>query len=199
MFAQPVVVEIQGIALVPEFNDYDKSILYRCLKDKEDIHLHLSLERLIEDRLVHCPYELYRGITEPELNRIADLGEGDRFYFERVTSFSTKREIAAEFSNTYGYGTRTVIKIESGHLGFPYSDKMSIILYETPDIEYMTGKLNTKSAARLKRIEDYEMVVSEEEWMISGNMEFEIVSITNEEYPIGISSSMRTVYTVRIV
>lgn len=184
---------------LPEFADHEISIMNQCMRDKECIDLHKQLEELIESRLEYCDFPLYRGISQIELDKICDLYPGDKFYFNRVTSFSLDREIAAEFSNTYGYGTRVILKLESGHLAFPYSSKQCIILENTPDIEYMINRKLNESSARLKRIEDIEMVEREQEWMVSGSMELEIVSIGEDEFPLGIGYAKRTVYTVRIV
>lgn len=189
-----------------KFTDWEESILFQCMNDKICPDHNKALSALIEKNLTQIPYELWRGITNTELDKIADLGIGDTFCLNRVTSFSESQKTAIDFSSSWSYNSGTMIKIESGY-AYRYWIDMLNILRDTPIEEFIVDTLNDSHGTYEERIADaesrkedkIEMIEYETEWMVPDNHRFVIVNIEDVWINQGVFTQSRVIYTVRMI
>lgn len=152
-----------------KFSKSEQALLEKCLNSKEDPNFHYDLDKLVRKHMTSAvPVELYRGITQEELRQLRFLTVGCQWSPGRVTSFSTQYSQARQFAGAWEYGTKTILSLRNAPFIFDYYNH-AIDLVLAGNVE--------DNGINETRVDLYDMVETECEFMASSLSRFEIVEI----------------------
>ncbi|BBI57366.1 ADP-ribosylase [Escherichia phage KIT01] len=152
-----------------KFSKHEQNLLEKCLDAKKDPNFHYDLDKLVRKHVTSAvPVELYRGITTRELEQLELLSVGCQWSPGRVTSFSTQYSQARQFAGSWEYGTKTILSLRNAPFIFDYYNHAIDLV--------LAGNVDELEIDET-RIDLYDMVETECEFMVSSLSRFEIVAI----------------------
>ncbi|UKH48984.1 ADP-ribosylase [Escherichia phage vB_EcoM-E33] len=152
-----------------KFSKHEQNLLEKCLDAKKDPNFHYDLDKLVRKHVTSAvPVELYRGITTRELEQLELLSVGCQWSPGRVTSFSTQYSQARQFAGAWEYGTKTILSLRNAPFIFDYYNHAIDLV--------LAGNVDALEIDET-RIDLYDMVETECEFMVSSQSRFEIVAI----------------------
>lgn len=159
-----------------KFTDFEQSTLWLCMNDKNEELIHERLNPIVRKHMsTSVPEELYRGVSMIEAQKLYDLGEGDTFTLDRVTSFSSDFSTAKQFASKWHYDSNLILSIRNCPWAYNYQEDIVNILLGAPDEEY-AGSLSINE----QREDKLDMVQGECEFMLPKEAAYRIVHIEDK-------------------
>lgn len=181
MFNIPIISEEQERQYIQakveeKFTDFEQSTLWLCMNDKNEELIHDRLNPIVRKHMsTAVPVELYRGVSMVEAQKLYDLGEGDTFTLDRVTSFSSDFSTAKQFASKWHYDSHLILSMRNCPWAYNYQEDIINILLGAPDEEYM-GSLSIDE----QREDKLDMVQGECEFMLPKEAAYRIVNIEDK-------------------